>query len=99
MGVKRTREVFKPGFLVVDEYREPGPGLMVASSLLVTAVQLVTDPITCDVKGVSTGIFNAYCWTHNTFTLPYTDNQHIEPGVGPHHHHQGGQSSPKMDLI
>ena len=56
---------------------------MVASSLLVTAVQLVTDPITCDVKGISTGIFNAYCWTHSTFTLPYTSNQHIQPGVGP----------------
>ncbi len=22
-------------------------------------------------QGVSGGIFNAYCWTHATFTLPY----------------------------
>ena len=46
--------------------------LMLACSLLVTAIQLVTDPITCDVKGVSGGIFNAFCWTHTTFTLPYS---------------------------
>ena len=47
--------------------------LMLACSLLVTAVQLVTDPITCDVKGVSSGIFNAFCWSHTTFTLPYNN--------------------------
>ena len=32
------------------------------------------------LQGVSGGIFNAYCWTHATFTLPYTSV--IHPGVG-----------------
>ena len=27
------------------------------------------------------GIFNAYCWTHSTFSLPRTDSQ-IHPGLG-----------------
>ena len=34
-------------------------GLLLACSLLVTAVQLVTDPITCDVK-VGTGVLAVY---------------------------------------
>ena len=33
------------------------------------------------------GIFNAFCWTHATFTLPYrqfqSDGPLIQPGVGP----------------
>ena len=36
-------------------------------------------------KGISGGIFNAYCWTHATFTLPYSDPKEgadIQPGVG-----------------
>jgi len=56
-------------------------GLFLAGCLLITAIQLVTDPITCDVKGVPGGIFNAYCWTHATFSLPHTDTQ-IHPGLG-----------------
>merc|ERR1719419_848982 len=58
-------------------------GLFLAGCLLITAIQLVTDPITCDVKGISGGIFNAYCWTHATFTLPYETEQLIHPGVAP----------------
>ncbi|XP_023329586.1 innexin inx2 [Eurytemora carolleeae] len=62
-------------------------GLLLGCALLITAVQLVTDPIICDVKGVHAGIFNAYCWTHATFTLPYRqkgfDGPKIQPGVGP----------------
>ena len=83
-------------------------GFLMSCCLLVTAIQLVTDPITCDVKvltyqvnasysilvlqGVSGGIFNAFCWTHATFTLPYRHLQHdLQPGVGPAReglHHQ-----------
>jgi hypothetical protein len=62
-------------------------GLLLACCLLITAIQLVTDPITCDVKGVSGGIFNAFCWTHATFTLPYRhlmqEGSVLQPGVGP----------------
>jgi len=61
-------------------------GLFLACCLLITAIQLVTDPITCDVKGVSGGIFNAFCWTHATFTLPYRQlpdgGPVLYPGVG-----------------
>ena len=34
-------------------------------------------------QGISGGIFNAYCWTHATFTLPYETEQLIHPGVAP----------------
>ena len=65
-------------------------GLFLAGCLLITAIQLVTDPITCDVKGVPGGIFNAYCWTHSTFSLPARRGQ-PHPGVG---EDQGDQVSP-----
>ena len=36
-------------------------------------------------QGVSGGIFNAFCWTHATFTLPYhtSGSDVLQPGVGP----------------
>ena len=39
-----------------------------------------------DPQGVSGGIFNAFCWTHATFTLPYhtAGFDTLQPGVGPH---------------
>ena len=39
-------------------------------------------------KGISGGIFNAYCWTHATFTLPLVSRdgrEMIHPGVGAMH--------------
>jgi len=74
-------------------------GFLMACCLLVTAIQLVTDPITCDVKGVSGGIFNAFCWTHATFTLPYRqfskDGPILQPGVGP----LRGGSEPQEEAV
>ena len=34
---------------------------------------------------MSGGIFNAFCWTHATFTLPYhqSGSDVLQPGVGP----------------
>ena len=42
------------------------------------------------LQGVAGGIFNAYCWTHATFTLPRLAGD-PHPGVGPEPGRDGDQ--------
>ncbi|CAB3243103.1 unnamed protein product [Arctia plantaginis] len=54
--------------------------------ILVTANNLIGDPISCIGDGANPGhVINTYCWITSTFTLPY--NPHLKdiahPGLGP----------------
>ena len=57
-------------------------GLFLAGCLLITAIQLVTDPITCDVK-VSTAyhmrkISHVYIYTYATFNFTGSGGRHLQ---------------------
>ena len=51
-------------------------GLFLAGCLLITAIQLVTDPITCDVK-VSTA-YHIYIYTYITFNFTGSGGRHLQ---------------------
>uniref|UniRef100_A0A1B6GUF3 Innexin n=1 Tax=Cuerna arida TaxID=1464854 RepID=A0A1B6GUF3_9HEMI len=62
--------------------------ILFVSCVLVTANNLIGDPISCITDGgVPTHVINTYCWITHTFTLPHQQGKPIgshvaHPGVG-----------------
>ncbi|KAK2727152.1 innexin inx1-like [Artemia franciscana] len=62
--------------------------ILIAASLMTTAVQYIGTPITCMNDGdVPINVINTYCWISSTFTMPDSFNRKIggevaHPGLG-----------------
>lgn len=72
--------------------------VLLACSLMVTATQLVGNPMQCIVDSLPYKPVNTYCWISSTFTMPDSFlREHgvdvAHPGVGPVH--GGGGTPPK----
>lgn len=69
--------------------------VLLACSLMVTATQLVGNPMECIVEKLPIKPVNTYCWISSTFTMPdaFLREQGVgvaHPGVGPMHGGGGG---------
>ena len=63
--------------------------LLLAAAVLAASAQIFGEPILCatgaDSGGIAERLFNTYCWTHATFTLPSADKANGEKSTTKHH--------------